>query len=63
MRILIAAVVVVALAGCLASGEVQRSDPGIKTSTSKGPKMYVRCVFPKWQNARSDGSIFETENG
>ena len=63
MRILIAVVVVAALVGCVSPVGVERSDPSIKTSTSKGPKMYVLCVFPKWQNARSDSSISETENG
>ncbi len=63
MRILIATVVVVALVGCVSPAGVQRNDPSIKTSTSKGPKMYVLYLFPKWQNARSDSSISETENG
>jgi len=63
MRILIAALAAVVLAGCVSSGNLERNDPSIKTSTSKGPKMYVLCVFPKWQNARSDASISETDSG
>jgi len=63
MRILIAAVAAVVLAGCVSPGDLERNDPSIKAATNKDPKAYALCVFPKWQSSRTDSSMVETESG
>lgn len=63
MRILIVALAVTLLAGCVSPGDLQKNDPSFKAATAKDPKRYALCVFPKWQDARSDASMSETENG
>jgi uncharacterized lipoprotein YajG len=63
MRILIGAVAVALLSGCVGPGDLAKNDPSIKVTTSKEPKAYALCVFPKWQNARTDSSMAKTETG
>ncbi|WP_457251391.1 hypothetical protein [Pseudomonas gingeri] len=63
MRILIAAAVMAVLAGCVGPADLVKNDPSIKATTRKDPKAYALCVFPKWQSARTDSSMAETENG
>lgn len=63
MRILIAAVAVAMLAGCVSPADLESKAPSISTSTAKDPKKYALCVFPKWQDARSDVTMSETEYG
>lgn len=63
MRILIGALAVAFLAGCVGPGDLAENDPSISATTTKDPKRYALCVFPKWQNARSDASMSETETG
>ncbi|TWC11429.1 hypothetical protein FBY06_14418 [Pseudomonas sp. SJZ085] len=63
MRILIGAFAVALLAGCVSPGDLESKDPSISVSTAKDPKRYALCVFPRWQNARSDVSMSETEHG
>jgi hypothetical protein len=63
MRVLIGALAVAVLAGCVSPGDLESKDPSISANTSKDPKRYALCVFPKWQNARSDVSMSETEHG
>ncbi|NIL19676.1 lipoprotein [Pseudomonas sp. AN3A02] len=63
MRILIAAVAVVMLAGCSTPGDLKKGEASIKASTSKSPKQYALCVFPRWQDARSGAAMSETERG
>lgn len=63
MRILIAAVAVAMLAGCSTPGDLKKGEASIKASTSKSPKQYALCVFPRWQDARSGAAMSETERG
>lgn len=63
MRILIGLVAAMLLAGCSTPGDLKASDPTISTTTTKAPKQYALCVFPRWQDARSGGSMSETESG
>jgi uncharacterized lipoprotein YajG len=63
MRILIGAVAVALLAGCVGPGDLAENEPSIAATTKKDPKRYALCVFPKWQNARTDSTMSETENG
>lgn len=63
MRILIAAVAVAMLAGCVSPGDLESKAPSISASSAKDPKKYALCVFPKWQDARSDVTMSETEYG
>jgi len=63
MRILIGALAVALLVGCVGAGDLEQNEPSISAKTTKDPKRYALCVFPKWQNARTDASMAETENG
>ncbi|WP_212805499.1 hypothetical protein [Pseudomonas sp. Eqa60] len=63
MRILIWLAVALTLGGCVGPGDLERNDPSLRLSTKKDPKSYALCVFPKWQNARNDSSMSETESG
>ena len=63
MRILIGAVGLTILAGCVGPGDLLHNEPSLKASTKKSPREYALCVFPKWQDARTDSSMNETESG
>lgn len=63
MKFIVGALAVALLAGCVSPGDLQKNEPSLKASTSKDPKRYALCVFPKWQDARSDASMSETETG
>ncbi|MCF5232424.1 MULTISPECIES: hypothetical protein [unclassified Pseudomonas] len=63
MRILIAAAAVAMLAGCLSPGDLESKAPSIAVSSTKDPKKYAFCVFPKCQDARIDVTMSETEYG
>lgn len=63
MRILMGAVGFALLAGCVSTADLERNEPSIRTTTQKNPKAYALCVFPKWQAARTDSSMVETERG
>ncbi|NWB09051.1 lipoprotein [Pseudomonas sp. D5002] len=62
MRILIAAVAVVMLAGCSTSG-VQEGAPSFSAQSQKTPQQYARCLGPKWQEFNPSTSSIETESG
>ncbi|RON88425.1 hypothetical protein [Pseudomonas fluorescens] len=51
------------LAGCVSPGDLESKDASISASTAKDPKRYALCVLPKWQDARSDVTMSETEYG
>lgn len=63
MKLFVGALAVALLAGCVSPGDLQKNDPSLKAFTAKDPKRYALCVFPKWQDARSDASMTETESG
>ncbi|WP_286776330.1 hypothetical protein ACUDA6_18275 [Pseudomonas ceruminis] len=63
MRFLIGVLGVVVLAGCVTTADLEGNDPSISAVTKKDPKQYALCVFPKWQAARTESSMVETENG
>ncbi|MGR4042902.1 hypothetical protein FW796_26290 [Pseudomonas sp. 910_21] len=63
MRILIGLAAALTLSGCVGPGDLERNDPSLRLSSSKDPRSYALCVFPKWQNARNDSSMSETESG
>lgn len=63
MRILIGAMAVAMLAGCVSPSDLESNDPSLQLVTAKSPKQYALCVFPKWQMARTDSSMVETETG
>lgn len=62
-RFLIGAMALSFLAGCVSPGDLESKDPSISASTVKGPKRYALCVLPRWQDARSDVTMSETEYG
>lgn len=61
MRILIVAVVM--LVGCASPGDLEVKVPSILGSTAKDSKRYALSVFSKWQDARSDVTMSQTEYG
>jgi uncharacterized lipoprotein YajG len=63
MRVLIGVVAVVLLSGCASPSDLKQNAPSISANTSKDPKQYALCVFPKWQDARSTSTMSETQNG
>lgn len=63
MRIFIVAFGIAVLAGCVGPGDLLKNDPSLTLQTTKSPKQYALCVFPKWQDARTDSSMVETEAG
>lgn len=63
MRILIAAVAVAMLAGCVSPSDLRTNTPTVSATTKKEPKKYALCVFPQWQDARSEATMSETESG
>lgn len=63
MRLLAGAICVVCLAGCVSPGDLESKAPSISAHTSKDPKRYALCVFPQWQEARTDVSMSETDDG
>lgn len=63
MRIVMAIMGLVLLAGCVSPADLERNEPTITAKTSKDPKRYALCVFPKWQAARTDSAMAETEDG
>ena len=63
MRVLFVALGLASLAGCVTTADLEGNDPSISAVTKKAPKQYALCVFPKWQAARTESSMVETENG
>jgi hypothetical protein len=63
MKLIVGALAVALLAGCVSPSELEKNDPSIRTTTTKDPKRYALCVFPKWQSERTDSSMVETEAG
>lgn len=63
MRILIGALGLALLAGCVSPSDLKNNTPTTQGKTTKLPREYALCVFPKWQDARSEATMSETENG
>ena len=63
MRIWIGALAVGLLAGCVSPSDLKTNKPTLSSVTKKDPKKYALCVLPRWQDARSEASLSETENG
>lgn len=63
MRILIGAMWLALLAGCVSPSDLKGNSPTTNAVTKKSPKEYVLCVFPQWQDARSEATMSETQNG
>ncbi|MCQ9186214.1 hypothetical protein KMT30_45720 [Streptomyces sp. IBSBF 2953] len=63
MKLILGVLAVALLAGCVGPGDLAKNDPSLKLSTKKDPKSYALCVFPKWQDARTDSTMAETESG
>ena len=63
MRFTLGALAVALLAGCVSPSDLKTNKPTTSASTKKSPKEYAICVFPKWQDARSEAMISETSDG
>jgi uncharacterized lipoprotein YajG len=63
MRILIGALAASLLAGCVSPSDLKSNTPTTSATTKKSPKDYAICVFPKWQDARSEAVMSETSDG
>lgn len=63
MKLIFGVLALALLAGCVGPGDLAKNDPSLKLDTKKDPKSYALCVFPKWQEARTDSTMAETESG
>ena len=63
MRILIGALALGLLAGCVSPGDLKAKKPTLSAASKKEPKHYALCVLPRWQDARSATSMSETVSG
>ncbi|CAN7418678.1 hypothetical protein LJR277_002574 [Pseudomonas sp. LjRoot277] len=63
MRILMGAVLLIALAGCTTPSDLKSDAPVFTSATKKSPKQYGLCVFPKWQDLNAGSTMTETETG
>ncbi|MEN5029082.1 hypothetical protein [Pseudomonas sp. Ps21-P2] len=63
MRILIVALAVAVLSGCVSPSDLKSKTPTTSATTDKSPRQYATCVFPKWQDARSEAVMSETADG
>lgn len=63
MKLIVGALAVALLAGCVSPSDLKNNTPTTMGNTSKTPRQYALCVFPKWQDARSEAVMSETENG
>ncbi|PWK42202.1 hypothetical protein [Pseudomonas sp. OV226] len=63
MKLFLGALALIALAGCVSPSDLRNNTPTVSATTKKDPKQYALCVFPQWQDARSDAMMSETEYG
>ena len=63
MKRFFTAIIVLMLAGCVSPSDLKTNKPTLSSVTSKEPKQYALCVQPRWQDARSEASMSETESG
>ncbi|HAB02357.1 MAG TPA: hypothetical protein DCE25_05275 [Pseudomonas sp.] len=63
MRALICGLGIALLAGCVTTADLESNEPSISAETGKNAKQYALCVFPKWQAARTESAMAETESG
>jgi hypothetical protein len=63
MKLIVGALAVALLAGCVSPSDLRGNTPTVSAVTKKTPKQYALCVFPRWQDARSDSVMSETEDG
>ncbi|MGH8447864.1 hypothetical protein [Pseudomonas sp.] len=63
MKLFIGGLALVVLAGCVSPSDLKSSAPTTTATTKKSPRQYALCVFPKWQDARSEAVMSETESG
>ncbi|MNY37886.1 hypothetical protein D3C86_1724750 [compost metagenome] len=62
MRKILAAMALIALAGCTTSG-LEKGQPAYAGESGKTPKQLAQCLGPKWQAYNSSTSSIETETG
>lgn len=63
MRVLIGALALALLAGCISPSDLMSSPPAVTVTSSKTPKAFALCVFPEWQEHNSNASMMETVTG
>ncbi|RBL67477.1 hypothetical protein C3E98_031745, partial [Pseudomonas sp. MWU13-2625] len=63
MRILIAGVALVLLAGCSTPSDLMSGNPVSTHISTKNPKEIGLCVYPAWQDYRPTSVMSETQNG
>lgn len=63
MKFIVGALALALLAGCVSPSDLKSNTPTTTATTKKAPRDYAVCVFPKWQDARSEAVMSETENG
>lgn len=63
MRILIAALLGVMLAGCSSVSSLEDGRPQLSANSAKSPRDYAKCLNPKWQEINASTTSTETERG
>ena len=63
MRVLICAVGLVVLSGCVSSADLQEKGPVLDSHTPKSARDFSKCLTPKWQDLNSGVASTETETG
>ncbi len=63
MRILIGALGVALLAGCVSTEDLVQQGPAEVIATAKAPRDYAKCLTPKWQDLNPRTVATETEDG
>ena len=58
----LAALVLIALAGCTTTG-LEKDQPAYAGQSHKTPKQVAQCLGPKWQAYNSSTSSIETDTG
>lgn len=63
MRILVGAVGLVLLAGCVSPADLEEAGPTLESRTEKSARDYSRCLTPRWQDLNAGVTSTETESG
>lgn len=63
MRILIGALGLALLAGCVSPADLEKKGPALDSLTQKSARDFSRCLAPKWQDLNPRVASTETESG
>ncbi|MBF8646884.1 MULTISPECIES: hypothetical protein [Pseudomonas] len=63
MRILIGAIGLALLAGCVSPADLEEKGPVLDSLTQKSARDYSKCLTPKWQDLNARVASTEIESG